>query len=176
MLDLQEWWVDAGFVTDFRIPGLALRLVPVLHIHSTPSMDSATFHARVYAVTRLVPSGMVTSYGHIAKLAGAPRHARHVGQALKFLQPDVGVPWQRVLGSSGQISSRGPGTDGAQRQRAALEAEGVQVSVGRTGELIVNLHEFGWFPATLDLDDTSVAVERGDAAAEEVVDDNEDEQ
>lgn len=27
--------------------------------------------------------------------------------ALKFLAPDSEVPWQRVLGSSGQISSRG---------------------------------------------------------------------
>ena len=56
------------------------------------------------------------------------------------------VPWHRVIGSSGTISSRGPGTDGAQRQRDALVAEGVEVTVGRTGELRVALTQWGWFP------------------------------
>jgi len=68
--------------------------------------------------------------------------------ALKFLSPDVDppVPWYRVVSSSGAISSRGPGTDGAQRQSDALEAEGVEVHVGRTGDLLVNLATWGWFP------------------------------
>jgi methylated-DNA-protein-cysteine methyltransferase-like protein len=59
---------------------------------------------------------------------------------------DPPIPWQRVIGSSGTISSRGPGTDGAQRQKDALEAEGVEVNVGRTGELRVDLKTWGWFP------------------------------
>ncbi|KAI6011949.1 hypothetical protein EDC04DRAFT_2762507 [Pisolithus marmoratus] len=84
-----------------------------------------------------------------------PNYSRHVGQALKFLSPDVEppVPWQRVLSSAGTISSRGPGTDGAQRQRDVLEAEGVEVVVGRTGELRVDLARWGWFPApgTVDI-------------------------
>ncbi|KAI0313515.1 6-O-methylguanine DNA methyltransferase [Amylostereum chailletii] len=101
------------------------------------SLDAAEFYAE-----------KVTTYGHIAKLIGMPRHSRHVGQALKWLSPDAvqPVPWQRVISSSGAISSRGPGTDGAQRQRNALEAEGVSVNVGRTGELLVNLKRYGWFP------------------------------
>ncbi|EIM84700.1 uncharacterized protein STEHIDRAFT_60548 [Stereum hirsutum FP-91666 SS1] len=86
--------------------------------------------------------------GHVAKVIGMPNHSRHVGQALKFLSPDTNppVPWQRVVSSSGAISSRGPGTDGAQRQKDALEAEGVDVRAGRTGELNVLLKECGWFP------------------------------
>jgi len=80
-----------------------------------------------------------------------PRHSRHVGQALKYLDPETDVPWQRVISSSGQISSRGPGTTGAQRQRQALEAEGVDVHVGRTGDFTVPLSEYGWFPNTVDL-------------------------
>ncbi|KAF6751916.1 MGMT family protein [Ephemerocybe angulata] len=112
-------------------------------------MDSAEFHAAVYDKVREIPVGSVTSYGHIAKLIGMPRHSRHVGQALKFLSPQTNppIPWQRVLGASGTISSRGPGSDGAQRQRDALEAEGVEVTVGRTGEMRVDLARFGWFPA-----------------------------
>lgn len=72
--------------------------------------------------------------------------------ALKWLSPniDLAVPWQRVIASSGAISSRGPGTDGAQRQRDALEAEGVEVTDGRTGEMRVDLQTYGWFPDAQD--------------------------
>ena len=59
------------------------------------------------------------------------------------------MPWQRVIASSGTISSRGPETDGARRQRDALEAEGVEVTDGRTGEMRVDLRMYGWFPNTL---------------------------
>ncbi|TFK25124.1 MGMT family protein [Coprinopsis marcescibilis] len=112
-------------------------------------MDSAEFHAAVYDKVREIPAQRVTTYGHIAKLIGMPRHARHVGQALKFLSPQTNppVPWHRVIGASGTISSRGPGTGGAQNQRGVLEAEGVEVTTGRTGEMRVDLSRWGWFPA-----------------------------
>ena len=106
--------------------------------------------------------------GHVAKLIGMPYHSRHVGQgknlekllfdlgaahahahaALKFIAPNTLPPitWQRVLASSGTISSRGPGTSGADIQRQALEAEGVEVTTGRSGDLRVNLTTYGWFP------------------------------
>ncbi|KAI5118732.1 hypothetical protein M0805_000062 [Coniferiporia weirii] len=109
-------------------------------------MDIAEFHEAVYQTVRQIPFGRVTSYGHIAKLIGLPRHSRHVGQALKYLNVDADVPWQRVVSSSGKISSRGPGTSGAQRQREALEGEGVEVRVMRDGGLAVNFSECGWFP------------------------------
>ncbi|KAH9961790.1 hypothetical protein BC827DRAFT_1201900 [Russula dissimulans] len=68
--------------------------------------------------------------------------------ALKFLSPvaDPPVPWQRVVSSAGKISSRDPGTDGAQRRREALEAEDVEVRVSRMNELLVDLATYGWFP------------------------------
>ncbi|KAJ7498552.1 MGMT family protein [Mycena latifolia] len=129
-------------------------------------MDSAEFHAAVYDTVRLIPAQKVTSYGHIAKLIGMPNHSRHVGQgkkplaccseydpwvgytALKFLSPGVTppVPWHRVVSSSGAISSRGPGTTGAQNQSDVLEAEGIEVTVGRTGDLRVDFSVCGWFP------------------------------
>ena len=63
------------------------------------------------------------------------------------------MPWYRVISSSGTISSRGPGTSGAQRQREALEAEGVEVAAGRTGEFRVDFGAWGWFPevGTVDI-------------------------
>jgi len=68
--------------------------------------------------------------------------------ALKFLSPNTNppVPWHRVIAASGTISSRGPGTDGARRQKEALEAEGIEVTEGRTGEFRVDLGRWGWFP------------------------------
>ncbi|GJJ14442.1 hypothetical protein Clacol_008706 [Clathrus columnatus] len=75
-----------------------------------------------------------------------PRHSRHVGQALKFLAPESAVPWQRVISSSGQISSRGPETDGAERQRIGLENEGVTVRNMR-----ISWTDYGWFPESVDL-------------------------
>ncbi|KAF7352431.1 MGMT family protein [Mycena venus] len=111
-------------------------------------MDSAEFHAAVYDTIRLIPAGKVTSYGHIARLIGMPNHSRHVGQALKFLTPDTNppVPWHRVVSSSGAISSRGPGTDGARLQGDALEAEGVEISVTGAGQRKVDFAVWGWFP------------------------------
>ncbi|KAK0221498.1 MGMT family protein [Armillaria fumosa] len=114
-------------------------------------MDSAEFHAAVYNAVRHIPVARVTSYGHIAKLIGMPTYSRYVGQALKFTSPDADppVPWYRVISSTGAISSRGPGTDGAQRQREALEAEGVEVS---DPGLKVDLRRWGWFPDNLEED------------------------
>ncbi|KAJ7771159.1 MGMT family protein [Mycena maculata] len=111
-------------------------------------MDGAEFHAAVYDTVRLIPPQKVTSYGHIAKLIGMPNRSRHVGQALKFLTAETTppVPWYRVISSSGTISSRGPGTTGAQNQSNELEAEGVEVTVGRTGEMKVDFSVYGWFP------------------------------
>ncbi|KAI0773018.1 DNA binding methylated-DNA-cysteine S-methyltransferase [Trametes elegans] len=117
-------------------------------------MDGDDFHAAVYHVVRQIPPARVTSYGHIAKLIGMPSYSRHVGQALKFVSPDVNppIPWHRVLSSSGAISSRGPGTDGAARQRDALVAEGVDVQTTRAGDFKVSLATYGWFPAVGTID------------------------
>lgn len=69
---------------------------------------------------RSIPRGRVSTYGAIAKAAGYPRCARHVGRVLGQVQ---GLPWQRVLGSGGRISLRG---ESAMEQRFLLEAEGVR--------------------------------------------------
>ncbi|HUH63433.1 MAG TPA: MGMT family protein [Terracidiphilus sp.] len=80
---------------------------------------------------RQVPRGRVSTYGAIAKAAGYPRCARHVGRVLKQVR---GLPWQRILGSGGRISLRG---EAAMEQRFLLEAEGVRFRGRR-----VNLREF----------------------------------
>lgn len=79
--------------------------------------------------------------------------------ALKWLSPDTAppVPWYRVVSSAGVISSRGPGTTGAQLQKDELEAEGVEVTTGRTGDLRVNFAVCGWFPQVGSIDLPQIA-------------------
>ncbi|CCM05235.1 uncharacterized protein FIBRA_07445 [Fibroporia radiculosa] len=112
----------------------------------------------------MIELSIAGSPGHIAKLVGMPNYSRHVGQALKFVSPDVNppIPWYRVLAASGTISSRGPGTDGANRQRQELEAEGIEVTAGRTGEMRVDLRRYGWFPAIGTVDTGEAARENED--------------
>ena len=76
-----------------------------------------------YAVVRRIPKGRVATYGQVARLAGLPAHARHVGYALAALEEDK-VPWHRVINAQGKISLRGL-PHFAERQRERLEAEGV---------------------------------------------------
>ncbi len=81
-------------------------------------------------------------------------HHHYGFAALKFLSPNANppVPWHRVLSSSGIVSSRGPGTDGASRQRDALVAEGVDVTTTRAGDFKIDLRQYGWFPAVGSVD------------------------
>jgi methylated-DNA-protein-cysteine methyltransferase-like protein len=98
---------------------------------------------RYYRVLARIPKGRVTTYGALARMAGTPRAARHVGFALAALHGRAhDLPWHRVLGA------RGPGfaavslTDdaGGKTQRAKLAREGVRFDArGR-----VALDRFGW--------------------------------
>ena len=96
-------------------------------------------------------------------------HTDSPSSALKFLSPDANppVPWHRVLSSTGAISSRGPGTDGANRQRDALVAEGIDIVTTRSGELKVNLRQYGWFPAPGTIDIGVEAEEDGESEGNE---------
>lgn len=138
-----------------RIQASSTRLASslILTIPYQMPIDAAEFHATVYTIVRLIPEAHITSYGHIARLAGHPAHSRMVGAALKFLQ-DPTVPWWRVINSSGGISDRGDGGQAATRQAERLREEGVQVNEGQAGlGWKVSLARYGWFPESVDLDD-----------------------
>lgn len=85
----------------------------------------SAFQSEVYRIVRLCPRGRVVSYGGVAAMAGKPRAARAVGAALRGLPDESGVPWWRVINSSGAISMRDIG-HGPAIQRALLEREGVR--------------------------------------------------
>lgn len=101
----------------------------------------ASFYERVYAITRQIPRGQVTTYGTIAALCGQPLASRAVGYALRALPPTSDVPWQRVINKQGKVSPRGGHERGeAALQRVLLEREGVVFDADDR----VDLGRFGW--------------------------------
>ncbi|MBO0212368.1 MGMT family protein [Vibrio sp. Vb2880] len=97
------------------------------------------FLAQIFAVIHQIPHGKVSTYGEIARMAGYPGYARHVGKALGNLPKDSKLPWFRVINSKGEISLIGPDWE---RQRERLVAEGIAVSAeGR-----ISLKKYKWQP------------------------------
>lgn len=80
--------------------------------------DSDTFRQEVIDIVRQIPRGRVLTYGLIARLAGYPLHARHVGKALHGVE-DKTIPCHRVVNSVGRTAPDWP------EQRLLLEKEGV---------------------------------------------------
>jgi len=132
------------------------------------------FRRRVLGWIRRIPRGTVATYGQIAALAGAPRRARMVGQALGSLPAGSGsqaIPWHRVINAQGRVSPRGgetgarrgkhlPPQDGTApetRQQRLLEAEGVRFRNGR-----IDLARYRWDPALSPRWEKSVAGGRRD--------------
>lgn len=99
------------------------------------------FNQSVYALVSAIPSGSVASYGTVAAMAGRPRAPRAVGGALSALPEDLDVPWWRVIGSSGRISTSSIHHT-AQIQRALLENESVRFT--ESGRIDWDL--YGWSP------------------------------
>jgi small subunit ribosomal protein S2 len=81
----------------------------------------------IYECVRQVPKGKVATYGRIAELVGAGCWSQQVGAALRRLSEDTDVPWQRIIGSKGEVKPRS-GQKGEMEQRRLLEQEGVALS------------------------------------------------
>ena len=78
--------------------------------------------AQIYAIVRQIPAGKVAYYGQIARLAGMPRAARLVGNALAACPANSLVPCHRVVDKQGNTK---PAFDTFSKdtQRLMLEAE-----------------------------------------------------
>lgn len=96
----------------------------------------------VYEKVRLIPRGMVATYGQIAALAGSPRAARMVGTALRRLPATTDVPWHRVINGKGYISIENLEVP-AEEQANKLMAEGVVVTL-ENGLFVVDLKQYLW--------------------------------
>ena len=90
-------------------------------------MTEPNWFEDVFAAARLIPAGVVKSYGQLGDRAGVT--ARMAGKAMSWASDAPGldaVPWWRVLGADGtlRIGKRDPLLAKLQRER--LEAEGVK--------------------------------------------------
>lgn len=87
-----------------------------------------------------IPKGRVATYGQVAAAAGYPLYHRAVAQFLRTA-PAGSLPWQRVVGSGGEIKLR---YESGAEQRLLLEMEGVKFR-GRRVDLASHQHLFrGW--------------------------------
>jgi methylated-DNA-protein-cysteine methyltransferase related protein len=98
----------------------------------------------VYDVTRMIPSGRVTSYGAIANYL-ALGSARMVGWALNALNKNHDVPAHRVVNRLGELSGRimfpTPTT-----MQERLESEGIEIK----DDKVVNFKTLFWNPTEIE--------------------------
>lgn len=98
--------------------------------------DSTT--ERIYEAVKKIPKGFVATYGQVAELAGNPKMARAVGNALhKNPDPD-NIPCYRVVNSKGELAGAFA-FGGAEVQANLLRADGIEVRDGK-----VDLNRYGF--------------------------------
>jgi methylated-DNA-protein-cysteine methyltransferase-like protein len=106
------------------------------------------FFTDVFAVTRLIPVGRVTSYGAIGQYLGLKSSARMVGWAMYGCPKDV--PAHRVVNSKGLLTGKHHFNPPEKMERL-LKKEGVRV----VNDKIVGFNEVFWNPSTdLELNET----------------------
>ena len=97
--------------------------------------DSPT--KRIYEAVKKIPKGHVATYGRIAEMAGEPKMARAVGNALHKNPDPENIPCFRVVNAKGELSGAFA-FGGARTQEKLLLADGVDVVDGK-----VDLKKYG---------------------------------
>ena len=97
--------------------------------------DSPT--KRIYEAVKKIPKGHVASYGRIAEMAGEPKMARAVGNALHKNPDPENIPCFRVVNSKGELSGAFA-FGGKDEQAKRLIEDGVEVVDGK-----VDLSKYG---------------------------------
>ena len=97
--------------------------------------DSPT--KRIYEAVKKIPKGHVASYGRIAEMAGEPKMARAVGNALHKTPDPENIPCFRVVNSKGELSGAFA-FGGKDEQARRLIKDGVEVVDGK-----VDLSKYG---------------------------------
>lgn len=105
---------------------------------------SPPYFELVYAITRQIPAGRVTTYGAIADYLTLGS-ARMVGWALRHCAPFDDIPAHRVVNRNGELSGRLHFSPPEAMQQG-LESEGVRVENNRVRDLAAVF----WHPAHLD--------------------------
>ena len=97
------------------------------------------FRDDVLNIVAQIPCGFVTTYGHIAALAGWPSHSRMVGRILRYTPGAECLPCHRVVNKEGRTAP------GWSRQRSLLETEGVRFKANGH----VDMSRYLWEPSPL---------------------------
>ena len=97
--------------------------------------DSPT--KRIYEAVKQIPKGHVATYGQIAAMAGEPKMARAVGNALHKNPDPEHIPCFRVVNAKGELAGAFA-FGGEQVQARLLEEDGVEVVDGK-----VDLDKYG---------------------------------
>jgi methylated-DNA-protein-cysteine methyltransferase related protein len=108
--------------------------------HREPGLVPRPNEVRDAAFRRVIhsiPKGKVATYGQVAAAAGYPLYHRAVARLLQSEPPDR-LPWQRVVGSGGEIKLR---FEAAAEQRLRLRMEGVTFR-GKRVNLQLHQHTF----------------------------------
>ena len=108
--------------------------------------DSPT--KRIYEAVKRIPKGHVATYGKIAEMAGDPRMARAVGNALHKNPDPEHIPCFRVVNAKGELgrgicvwwrgcAGRTSSADGVEviNGRVNLEKYGIKAASGRLPEI-----------------------------------------
>ena len=104
---------------------------------SNANADLEALRQQLWQWVNAIPEGRVATYGQLARLSGAPAMSRFVGRVLSELPKGTGLPWHRVISSSGAITN-----PKYEDQARRLRAEGVLVKNGRR----VSLARYAWDP------------------------------
>lgn len=89
------------------------------YVYTMNAEQARTFHADVLSIVSQIPRGYVTTYGHIASLAGWPSHSRLVGRILHYSPEAAALPCHRVVNAVGRTAP------GWHMQEPLLKSEGV---------------------------------------------------
>lgn len=90
--------------------------------------DSPT--KRIYEAVKKIPKGHVATYSKVAEMAGNPRMARAVGNALHKNPDPEHIPCFRVVNAKGELAGEFA-FGGAGEQAKLLEADGIEVEDGK---------------------------------------------
>jgi methylated-DNA-protein-cysteine methyltransferase-like protein len=114
------------------VPQMLKRRMLLEVLEENETRDSA-FRQIIHSI----PKGRVSSYGRVAMAAGYPLHHRGVARLLRR-ETLTALPWQRILGSDGEIRTKG---EFAEEQRMRLKMEGVKIE-GQRVNMAVYEHTF----------------------------------
>lgn len=96
-----------------------------LHEFTIPlALHGTTFQKVVLQALQLVPYGVTTTYGDLARQIGRPHSVRAVGQANAHNPLSIIVPCHRVISSNGKLTGYGGGLE---RKAELLALEGIML-------------------------------------------------